>query len=203
MPLFDYLLFEAEFQDENDDVEYEVKSEQSDHTGQGFVVLAPDATIQFTDVQVQITWQYYLVVRHAHNPQYQNTDLTLTLESNGITTTIKSSQNRFKFDERSILTLETFLLTANQVYNVTVSLTSTSDGPVKGLSVDSLVLKPDLTPTRINGELNTMGTLLRCFFNANYHSGGEVLSSQCSDLIFSFSAEMYNGALGKIHCCLR
>lgn len=173
--------------------------EPDHHTGQGFALMARDTTIHFTNVQVKITWRYYLVIRYADNPQYPNTAFNLTLKSNdGLSITIASSKNRLQVDARTVITQEAFSLTANQLYNITVSSTSSTSGPVNGLLVDSLVLKPELTPTRIHDEVDTVATLLRCFTNATYLTSTGAIDSSCSDVVFSFSAEMYDGALGEI-----
>ncbi len=175
-----------------------MEREQNLYTGQGFANLAPDTTMQFTNVQVNRSWRYYLVIRYAYNPQYPNIAFTLTLKSNRMSTTAISSENRLQVDARSVATKETFSLTADQLYNITVSLTSLAGDPVDGLLVDSLILKPDLSPTRIHEELDTVATLSHCFINATYLSTASTTDSRCSELVFSFSAEMYDGALGKI-----
>ena len=195
VPLFDYILYEAEFQDENDDVHYEIEREENHHTGQGFVFLAPDTTIRFTNVQVEVTWRYYFVVRYAYNPQYSTASFTITIKSNNLSTILTLPENSLQTDSRSVTTIEAISLATNQLYNITVTLTSSTSDPIDGLLVDSLVLKPDLSPTRIRSELDTLSTLLSCFINATYLE--TATDSVCTELIFSFGAEMYDGALGK------
>ena len=146
----DYLLYEAEFQDENGDVHIELEREENPDTGQGFARLAEDTTIHFTNIQVKVTWRYYLVVRYAYDPEYSTNAFILTLTSNNMSTILADS--RLQADSRSVTKTEALSLTANQLYNITVSLTSTTSDPVDDLLVDSLVLKPDLTPSRIRSE---------------------------------------------------
>ena len=203
IPPFDYLLFEAEFQDENDDIQYEKQHEQNQHTGQGFAILTPDRTIQFKNVQVKVTWWYYLVIRYANNPQYSDTAFTVTLENNDTITSLSSSQNRLQVDARSVSTMETFSLTAHQQYNINVSFSSSASDSGDHLLVDSLILKPDLSPTKIREELDTLAILSLCFINATYVSSTSTTNSMCSEMTFSFSAEMYDGALGKSFCSTR
>ena len=174
---------------------YELEREENHHTGQGFARLAEDTTIHFTNIQVKVTWRYYyLVVRYAYDPQYSTTAFILTLTSNNMSTTLTLADSRLQADSRSVTTTEALSLTANQLYNITVSLTSTTSDPVDDLLVDSLVLKPDLSPSTIRSELDTLSTLLLCFLNATYLESAT--DTKCSTLVFSFGAEMYDGALG-------
>lgn len=168
---------------------------ENHHTGQGFALLAPDTTIYFTNIQVEETWRYYLVVRYADNPLYSTIAFTITLNSNNMSATLTLPDDRLQSDLRSVTTIEALPLTANQLYNITVSLTSSTSDPINGLLVDSLILKPDLSPTRIRSELDTLSTLLRCFINATYLE--TATDSSCLELVFSFGAEMYDGSLGK------
>ena len=194
VPLFDYLLYEVEFQNENDDVHYELEREENHHTGQGSARLAEDTTIHFTNIQVKVTWRYYLVVRYAYHPQYSTTAFILILTSNNMSTTLTLADSRLQADSRSVTTTEALSLTASQLYNITVSLTSTTNDRVDDLLVDSLVLKPNLSPSRIRSELDTLSTLLLCFLNASYLESAT--DNKCSELVFSFGAEIYDGALG-------
>ncbi|XP_028394884.1 laminin subunit beta-2-like [Dendronephthya gigantea] len=195
VPHFDYLLFEAEFQDENNNIHYK-SPEQDQYTGKGFVLLSPDTSIQFTNIKVNVTWRYYLVMRYANSPQHSNSVFNITVMSNDLMSSeISSMKNQLRIDAKSFITRETFSLAANKLYNITVSLKSSGNGPVDGLLVDSLVLKPDLTPTRISEEINAIGNLSRCFFNATYLSSTSHTDTGCSGVVFSFSAEVYDGAL--------
>ena len=51
-----------------------------------------------------------------------------------------------------------------------------------------------LSPSRIRSELDTFSTLLLCFLNATYLESAT--DTRCSELVFSFGAQMYDGALG-------
>ena len=127
------------------------------------ITLVLYTTLHFTNIQVKVTWRYYLAVRYAYDPQYSTTAFILTLTSNNMSMTLTLADSLLQADSRSVTTTEALSLTANQLYNITVSLTSTTGDPVDDLLVDSLVLKPDLSPSRIRSELDTLSTLLLCF----------------------------------------
>ena len=195
VPLFDYLLFEAEFESGNN-VEYGKRGEHDPFTGHGFAVLTPNMTIYFTNIKVEVSWRYYVVVRLGQSPQDSNVAFNIKIESSNTTITLSSSQGRLEVDEKAVVTNETFSLIANQLYNISVTSSSDSGNAEYSVLVDSLVLKPELASTRIRDKIDTLETLSSCFVNASYVSNEA--DSKCSDVVFSFNAEMYEGALGKI-----
>ena len=197
---FDYLLFEAERQEGNVENHLERHMANDLFTGQGFARLTSGFVIHFKNIRVNVTWKYYIVLRYSAERLSSDHNLTLSIASINTTNEIVIPFSELHDGSGLAWTAEEAIsLDAEQSYEVVIGFEGVGNVDETILLLDSLVLKPDITTTRVykESEPETVATLLECFHNASALATKNHDTLQCPGLVFSHSAEMYDGTLGK------
>lgn len=198
-PNFDYLLFEAERQEGNVENHLQRHTTNDLFTGQGFTRLTPGSAIHFKNIRVNVTWKYYIVLRYSAERLSPDRNLTLSIAGINTRNEIVIPFSELYVGSGLAWTAEVAIsLASEEGYEVVIAFEGVGNVDETILLLDSLVLKPYITTTREykESEPETVATLLECFHNASALATKKHHTLQCPSLIFSHSAEMYDGALG-------
>ena len=174
-----------------------------DFTGHGYAILYPGEYAHISGAEVLASHQFYGVIRYS-TTRFCTFGFATKLVFN-ITST--SSNDSVEFDilanelpqgsRQAWRSPQTVALLSGEMYNFSLTYSSTDGGDNCSILVDSLVLIPDVSLTRVYTESTReiQNQLQNC--TRVSLSRAEPEPAYCNELVFSASAEIYNGTLGK------
>lgn len=197
-PAVDFLLFEAENAMGKFVLVSPLEDDKTTFTGPGFAQLSPGDHLKFKNIPVAIKHIYHIVIRYRGGCKGAHPVVTITQENNNATEKVQLKSSFNISEETYILgkqSSDSVVLNVTIEYNKTNSLSSNC----LPLLIDSLVLIPDMTDTRVFRESNStiQETLQNCVKSRISLLSNQTESPQCEALVFSANAEIYNGTKRK------
>lgn len=172
-------------------------------TGHGYAILQTGGYAHISNAEVLASYHFYAVIHYSITRFCTfgfSTKLVLSVTST-------SSNDSVEFEvlvndlpqgsRQAWRSPQTVALLSGEKYNLSLTYDSTVGGDNCSILVDSLVLIPDVNITRVYTESGreVQNQLQNCEQVSISRVGDE--PGYCEELVFSASAEIYNGTLGK------
>lgn len=175
-------------------------------TGTGYASFLSDQYAFTSTSVVHVSHSYYVVIRYSFPPSCSSSfgaRFTLKVDASGFNESIKFD---IFLDELSSgsgqawKSPNTLKLFAGGEVNFTLIFNSSYSGHVCSFLVDSLVLIPDISVTRVftESEQDVRHQLQSCVQARTSLPLVEPAPAYCRTIIFSVSTEIYSGTLGKL-----
>jgi len=202
-PALDFVKFEVEDMDGTFTILTTSEGQGIDFTGHGYAVLHPGQYAHISYTEILASHQFHVVLRYsiARSCTFGlDAELVLIIRSASLNDSVEFEILAHELQQGSRQAWrspQTVALLSGEMYNVSLAYNSPDIGDNCPVLVDSLVLIPDVSLTRVYTESGRgiQDQLQNCEQVAL--SLAEQEPAYCDQLVFSVSTEIYNGTLGK------